>query len=113
MFPNVSAQHKPRRTCIGCRTTGEQDQLTRWVVEAGEGGNAIVADPSRRRSGRGAWLHPSPECAALAVKRRAFARAFRAPADAVTLEAVLAALGAFPRGSRAETTVQPESGSEN
>ncbi|MGJ9401773.1 YlxR family protein [Arthrobacter sp. KK5.5] len=108
----MSAQDGPRRTCIGCRETGTQDQLLRWAV-AEDGSNAVVPDPARRRSGRGAWLHPSPECSALAVKRRAFSRAFRVPVDAVTLEAVLAALGTSPNGDGADATVQPESGSEN
>jgi len=33
------------------------------------------------RQGRGAWLHPRPECVTDAVKKRAFARAFRAAVD--------------------------------
>jgi predicted RNA-binding protein YlxR (DUF448 family) len=33
--------------------------------------------------GRGAWLHPTPECFELAVRRKAFGRALRlqAPVD--------------------------------
>ena len=113
VVPNVSEQYKPRRTCIGCRKSEPQDQLLRWVAVTESGGNAVVPDPGRRRSGRGAWLHPSPECAALAVKRRAFGRALRAPVDAMTLEAALAAIGGSPHGGKANPTVQPESGSEN
>lgn len=109
----MSEQHRPRRTCIGCRTTEEQDQLLRWVAVTENGANAVVPDPDRRKSGRGAWLHPSPECAALAVKRRAFGRALRVPADVVALEAALAAIGSLPHREEANTTVQPESGSEN
>ncbi|WP_245614351.1 YlxR family protein [Actinokineospora inagensis] len=36
-----------------------------------------IPDPRRRMPGRGAWLHPDPECLAKAEKRRAFPRAFR------------------------------------
>jgi uncharacterized protein len=41
----------------------------------------LVAEPDERRRlpGRGAWLHPSPDCLDLAVRRRAFARALRVP----------------------------------
>ena len=39
----------------------------------------VVPDPRRRAPGRGAWLHPEPGCVALAERRRAFARALRAP----------------------------------
>ncbi|MGW5050001.1 YlxR family protein [Actinokineospora sp. NPDC004072] len=36
-----------------------------------------IPDPRRRMPGRGAWIHPRPECLATAEKRRAFPRAFR------------------------------------
>jgi predicted RNA-binding protein YlxR (DUF448 family) len=32
--------------------------------------------------GRGAWLHPTPECFGLAVRRKAFGRALRLQAAA-------------------------------
>jgi hypothetical protein len=34
-------------------------------------------DLRRRRPGRGAWLHPSPDCLDLALRRRALPRALR------------------------------------
>jgi predicted RNA-binding protein YlxR (DUF448 family) len=39
----------------------------------------FIAEPDLRRrlQGRGAWLHPSPDCLDLALRRRAFARALR------------------------------------
>ncbi|MFD4249981.1 YlxR family protein [Amycolatopsis thermoflava] len=37
----------------------------------------LVADTRRRLPGRGAWLHPGPECLAKAERRRAFPRALR------------------------------------
>ncbi len=41
--------------------------------------------------GRGAWLHPRPECFELAVRRKAFGRALRVQAP-VDVEAVAAQL---------------------
>ncbi|MGW4112163.1 YlxR family protein [Actinosynnema sp. NPDC004786] len=38
---------------------------------------AVVPDTRRRLPGRGAWLHPDPDCLRNAEKRRAFPRAFR------------------------------------
>lgn len=38
---------------------------------------AIVPDPDGAAPGRGAHLHPTPECLALAERRRAFGRALR------------------------------------
>ena len=37
----------------------------------------LVPDPQRRLPGRGAWLHPDPECLRAAERRRAFPRALR------------------------------------
>ncbi|HEX3788217.1 MAG TPA: YlxR family protein [Pseudonocardiaceae bacterium] len=39
----------------------------------------VVPDPRRRLPGRGAWLHPSPDCLRAAERRRAFPRALRVP----------------------------------
>ncbi len=38
---------------------------------------AVVPDPTATAAGRGAHLHPTPECFELAVRRKAFARALR------------------------------------
>lgn len=40
-------------------------------------GSSVVPDPRRRLPGRGAHVHPDPECLALAERRRAFPRALR------------------------------------
>ena len=42
-----------------------------------KGHPAVVPDPLGIAAGRGAHLHPTPECYELAVRRRAFARALR------------------------------------
>jgi predicted RNA-binding protein YlxR (DUF448 family) len=39
----------------------------------------VVVDRDARLPGRGAWIHPRADCAAEAVRRSAFARAFRRP----------------------------------
>ncbi|WP_249044669.1 YlxR family protein [Crossiella equi] len=41
--------------------------------------DSLVVDLRRRLPGRGAWLHPDPECLRLAERRRAFPRALRVP----------------------------------
>ena len=50
-------------------------ELLRLVVVDG----CVTADPSGRLHGRGAHLHRDLECLDLAVRRRAFPRAFRVP----------------------------------
>ncbi|HYQ81530.1 MAG TPA: DUF448 domain-containing protein [Anaeromyxobacteraceae bacterium] len=76
----------PERTCIGCGRKGEPAALVRLRLAEGQ----VVVD-RRRRGGRGAWLHPAPACLERALRRRAFARAFRAPAlaDGAALAAQL------------------------
>ncbi len=67
------------RTCVGCRRQAARHELLR-VVAADDGtGPVLVPDPERRLPGRGANLHPTPDCLALALRRRAFARALRVP----------------------------------
>ena len=65
----------PVRTCIGCRTRSAAGVLLRVVVVDG----VLTPDPRRRLPGRGAWLHPAPECLARADRRSAFSRALRVP----------------------------------
>lgn len=40
---------------------------------------AVVPDPTATAPGRGAHVHPTRECYELAVRRKAFTRALRAP----------------------------------
>ncbi|MCX4746411.1 YlxR family protein [Kitasatospora sp. NBC_01287] len=63
----------PERTCVGCRKRAAKHELLR--VTAVEG--ACLPDPRGSLPGRGAYLHPDPVCLDLAVRRRAFPRAFR------------------------------------
>jgi uncharacterized protein len=68
----------PVRTCVGCRTRAPASELLRVVaIETDVEHFDVVPDPARRRPGRGAHIHPAPECLALAERRRAFGRALR------------------------------------
>ena len=75
----------PERTCIGCRRRQKQDELVRLRVEGGR-----VVPAGLGSTGRSAYLCPDQRCLAAAEKRRAFARAFRAPVilDAAVRDAV-------------------------
>lgn len=63
----------PLRTCVGCRRVVAQTELQRFVLVDG----VVTPDPGRTAAGRGAWLHPDPNCVGLACRRGGFARAFR------------------------------------
>ncbi|WP_353849576.1 YlxR family protein [Arthrobacter sp.] len=81
------------RTCIGCRQTAARDQLVRLVRTAsGSGEPEALVDLRRRMPGRGAWLHPGPDCLRLAVKRHAFGRALPGITNAGELVDQLAGL---------------------
>ncbi|WP_232022020.1 YlxR family protein [Mycobacterium basiliense] len=43
----------------------------------GNGNYAVIVDSTRCLPGRGAWLHPVPQCLQQAIRRRAFTRALR------------------------------------
>lgn len=80
----------PVRTCIGCRRQVAQDDVVRLALtasdDAGSTSPTVVWDIGRVLPGRGAWLHPQPECFETAVKRKAFHRAFRQSVDATSLD---------------------------
>lgn len=64
----------PERTCIVTRAKGDPRGMIRFVV-APDG--RVVPDLRARLPGRGAWVAADAGTVATAVKRRAFARAFR------------------------------------
>ena len=114
---NQHSEDQPQRTCIGCRKKAPRSELLRLVAE-GSGSTAVLVDERRRMAGRGAWLHPSEACLALAVKRRAFGRALKGATGTAAVERRILA-GKQDAGPlrvpqvAATKTVQPESGSEN
>ena len=87
------ARGVPVRMCVGCRERGAQDLLLRVVAVTVEpGAPSVRPDPRRRLPGRGAYVHPRPECLALAERKRAFPRALRLPGP-LDLAPLHAALG--------------------
>ncbi|HEX2285511.1 MAG TPA: YlxR family protein [Mycobacterium sp.] len=67
----------PVRTCVGCRKRELAVELLRVVAVDGNGNTAVTVDTARKLPGRGAWLHPDPQCLDAAIRRRAFVRALR------------------------------------
>ena len=65
------------RTCVGCRKRATKFELLRVVASDRGAGLEVVPDPAGRAPGRGAHLHPTPECLGLAIRRRAFPRALK------------------------------------
>ena len=70
-----------------------------------EGAASAELDARRRLPGRGAWLHPSPDCLDLALRRRALTRALRVagPLDTSGLAGALAEMAGRPDRSGTST----------
>ncbi len=66
-------EHKPVRTCIGCRRCRPKDRMIRYVLV----NKVVIPDPCQSLPGRGAYVCPSDDCLNRAIKQKAFARAFR------------------------------------
>ena len=62
----------PQRMCVGCREMKNKRDLLR-VVRTPEG--SIEVDPTGKKSGRGAYICPDPECLSLAVKGKRLQKA--------------------------------------
>ena len=70
----------PGRTCVGCRRKCNKDELVRVVLCFGKKAGdpaGIALDTEGRMKGRGAYLCRKSECLELAVKKKAFNRAFQ------------------------------------
>lgn len=78
-LPSTGRPHSGSvRTCVGCRQRTLAVELLRVVARESESRVfVVVPDPGHRLPGRGAWLHPTPECLSQATRRRAFGRALK------------------------------------
>ena len=63
----------PQRTCVACREIESKKTLIR-IVRAPDG---VVADPTGKLPGRGAYLHDSRECWEKAIQRGILARSLK------------------------------------
>ena len=79
-------RHVPQRTCVACRRTSAKRELVR-IVRTPEG--RVEVDPTGKRSGRGAYLCPTPDCWRLAVQKGRFDRALKTSVSARDKEALL------------------------
>ena len=79
-------RHIPQRTCVACRRTTAKRELVR-VVRTVEGG--VEVDPTGKRSGRGAYLCPTPDCWRLAAQKGRLDRALKTSVSARDKEALL------------------------
>lgn len=75
----------PQRTCVGCGQVRPKKELVR-VVRTPEG--VVELDPTGKRSGRGAYVCPDPQCLTFAVKKKALERSLGVPISPEVLNAL-------------------------
>lgn len=75
----------PQRQCVGCREMKDKKALLR-IVKTPEG--EILLDSTGKKSGRGAYVCPDPECLKKARKSRALERAFATAIPAEVYDAL-------------------------
>jgi len=62
------------RSCVGCGENADKSDLLRFSVGPK---HAVIPDLNGKLPGRGAYLHPNPDCFFNAEKKNGFRRAFR------------------------------------
>ena len=63
----------PMRTCIACKANKPKKELIRVV----KSGDQIQLDRTGKLNGRGAYICPSKECLAKAIKNKGLERSFK------------------------------------
>jgi len=68
----------PQRTCMGCNTSKNKDELIRIVKDKNEN---IFIDVSGKANGRGAYICNSVECLEKAIKSKKLEKCFEVKID--------------------------------
>lgn len=66
-------KHVPQRTCIACRQVQGKRALIR-IVRTEQG---VEVDPTGKKAGRGAYLHPNQQCWQVALRGSRIEQALR------------------------------------
>ena len=70
----MNTKKPPTRTCSGCGTKGTKSDFVR-VVRSPEG--EVSLDLTGKKSGRGAYICPNPDCLKKARKTRKISRSLK------------------------------------
>jgi predicted RNA-binding protein YlxR (DUF448 family) len=103
----VKPKHVPQRTCIACRKVAGKRSLIR-IVRTEQG---IEVDPTGKKAGRGAYLHPNQQCWQVMLTGNRLSQALRmavSPENRRSLQAFMATLPVQEEGADeqpAETSV--------
>ncbi len=87
----IKPKHVPQRTCIACRKVAGKRNLIR-IVRTEQG---VEVDPTGKKAGRGAYLHPNQACWQAMLTGNRLTQALRtnvSPDNRRVLEAFMASL---------------------
>lgn len=86
------AKHVPQRTCIACRQVAGKRSLVRVVrTESG-----VEIDPTGKKAGRGAYLHPNQQCWQTVLTGNRLAQALRTTVSAEDKAKLLVYMATLP-----------------
>ena len=99
-------KHVPQRTCIACRHVAGKRALLRLVrTEQG-----VEVDPTGKKAGRGAYVHPYQECWRAVLRGGRIDQALRTRLSEENRQALLAFMATLPESEAqdsADTASQP------
>ena len=75
----LKARPLPQRTCVGCGATTNKRELVRVVRMAGDEPYGVVADPTGKLAGRGAYVCAQAACWEKALKKGGLERTLKTP----------------------------------
>lgn len=97
-------KHVPQRTCIACRRVEGKRGLVRLVrTDAG-----VEVDPTGKKAGRGAYLHPYQACWRMALRGNRLEQALRTRMSEENRQALIAYMATLPESEAAD----PEAANE-
>ena len=96
-------KHVPQRTCVGCREVTGKRELLRLVRTV----DGVIADPSSKVDGRGAYIHGNQDCLRRALKG-SLEQALRTKLSVEDLQRMEITMQALPAERELETRVEHE-----
>jgi predicted RNA-binding protein YlxR (DUF448 family) len=89
---SLKPKHSPQRTCIACRQSAGKRALIRLVRTA----NGVEIDPTGKKAGRGAYLHPTQKCWRAMLNGNRLGQALRTSISPENRQMLLAFLATLP-----------------
>jgi len=94
-------KHVPQRTCIACRKVAGKRSLIR-IVRTDQG---VEMDPTGKKAGRGAYLHPNQTCWKAILSGNRLSQALHTPLSGENRQTLLAFMASLPEHEEEEVVL--------